>query len=223
LLIELPQREIGGQQPSLEDLSRQLAWARGTGAATHLDGARLWESAAGYGLPVSEVAALFDTAYVSFYKGVGALPGCCVAGPEDVVAELREWRKRMGGTLFGMWPNAASAMTCLDRRLPLMPRYVERARELAEALRGVPGVTVVPDPPATSMLHLLLEVTAETFDTRARQLACDEGVWTWARASPTLAPAVQRVELSAGDATLEWDVAELAGVIGRLAAPDPTS
>ncbi len=47
LLIELPQRDLGGQQPSLDDLSAQAAWARGTGAAVHLDGARLWESAAG--------------------------------------------------------------------------------------------------------------------------------------------------------------------------------
>ena len=65
------------------------------------------------------MAALFDTVYVSFYKGIGALAGCCLAGPADVVAEVREWRGRMGGTLFGMWPGAASALTCLRRRLPL--------------------------------------------------------------------------------------------------------
>jgi len=50
--------------------------------------------------------------YVSFYKGIGALPGCCLAGPADILAEVREWRQRMGGTLFGLWPNAASALTC---------------------------------------------------------------------------------------------------------------
>ena len=44
---------------------------------------------------------LFDTAYVSFYKGIGALAGCCLAGPADVMAEAAEWRARMGGTLFG--------------------------------------------------------------------------------------------------------------------------
>src|SRR5256714_1515169 len=46
LLIELPQRDLGGQQPDWEDLQAQLGWARDRGAATHLDGARLWESAA---------------------------------------------------------------------------------------------------------------------------------------------------------------------------------
>jgi threonine aldolase len=50
LLIELPQRDLGGQQPDWVDLKAQAEWARGEGAAVHLDGARLWESATGYGL-----------------------------------------------------------------------------------------------------------------------------------------------------------------------------
>ena len=111
LLLELPQRDIGGQQPAFGDLVAQVGWARERGAAAHLDGARLWESAAGYGRAPAEIADLFDTVYVSFYKGIGALPGCCVAGPEKTVAQVREWRRRMGGTMFGLWPNAASALT----------------------------------------------------------------------------------------------------------------
>src|SRR6185437_15236111 len=125
LLIELPQRDIGGQQPSFEDLAAQCDWAAQAGAARHLDGARLWESAAGYGRPLSEIAALFDTVYVSFYKGIGALPGCCVAGPDEVIAQVRDWRRRMGGTLHGLWPSAASARTCLAARLSSFPKYLE--------------------------------------------------------------------------------------------------
>ena len=112
---------------------------------------------------------------------------------------MREWRGRLGGTLFGMWPGAASALSCLRRRLPLMPAYLERAREVAAAVRDLPGVTVVPDPPQTPMLHLLLRTTPEAFDAAARPLAA-EGLWTWERAATTGDPAVQRVELSVGDA-----------------------
>ena len=138
-----------------------MTWARERGAAAHLDGARLWEAAAGYGRPPADVAALFDTTYVSFYKGIGALAGCCLAGPADVVAEVREWRRRMGGTLFGLWPGAASALSCLRRRLPLFPGYLDRAREIAAAVRDLPGVTVVPDPPQSPMLHLLFRTGAD--------------------------------------------------------------
>lgn len=89
LLLELPQREIGGQLPSWDDLETQAAWARERGAALHLDGARLWEAAPFYDRSPAEVAALFDSVYVSFYKGVGAIAGAVLAGPAGMVAEAR--------------------------------------------------------------------------------------------------------------------------------------
>jgi threonine aldolase len=216
LVIELPQRDLGGQQPDWAGLEAQVAWARERGAAVHLDGARLWESAAGYGKPPTEIAAQFDTVYVSFYKGLGALPGCCVAGPEDVVAEVREWRHRMGGTLFGLWPNAASALSCLARRLPMMPRYLSHTRAIADALRDLPGVTIIPDPPQTPMLHLLLRTTAEDFTAAAKRLAAEQGVWTWPAAMSTADPGTQRVELTVGDATLALRPAEVGEFIRAL-------
>ena len=51
LLIELPQREIGGRLPAWKDLVAQVGLARERGAAVHLDGARLWESGPFYGRP----------------------------------------------------------------------------------------------------------------------------------------------------------------------------
>jgi len=218
LLIELPQRDLGGQQPDWAELRAQAEWARGRGAAVHLDGARIWESAAGYGRPLSEIAALFDTVYVSFYKGIGALAGCCVAGPADILAEVREWRHRMGGTLFGLWPNAASALSCLRRRLPLMPEYLSHAREIAAELRGMAGVQVVPDPPQVSMMHLLLSTTPDRFAAAARRLAVERRIWTWPAAMSTGDPAVQRVELSVGDATRSLTPAQVSDIIAALLA-----
>ena len=216
LLIELPQRDIGGQQPAFDDLMAQVAWARERGAATHLDGARLWESAAGYERQPAEIAALFDTVYVSFYKGVGALPGCCMAGSADVVAEVREWRRRMGGTLYGLWPSAASALTCLELRLPKFPAYLAHARAIAGALSDVASVTVIPDPPQVPMMHLLLRVSKDDFAAAARRLAKESGIWTPPSTMATADPAVQRTELSVGDGTMEFEPEELAAIFARL-------
>jgi threonine aldolase len=218
LLLELPQRDIGGQQPPWDELAAQCDWARAAGAAAHLDGARLWESAAGYGRSPAEIAALFDTVYVSFYKGIGALPGCCVAGPPEIISGVREWRERMGGMLFGLWPNAASALSCLGVRLPKMAGYLAHARAIAAALREVPGVRVIPDPPQTAMMHLMLATTAEQFSASARKLAAEQGIWTWPTAMTTADPAVQRVELSVGDATCALTPAEVAAAISALTA-----
>lgn len=216
LLVELPQRDLGGQQPPWADLVEQLAWARERGAAVHLDGARLWESAVGYGRPLPEVAALFDSIYVSFYKGIGALPGCALAGEADVMAEAREWRGRLGGSLYGMWPAAASALWCLERRLPRMPAYLEHTRAIADAVRDLDGVSVVPDPPHTSMLNVYLRTTADGLTRAARRVAEEKGIWTWGRFGSTGDPAVQHVELAVGDATLELDPAEVRDVLAAL-------
>ncbi len=217
LVLELPQRDLGGQLPDWDDLVAQASWARDTGAAVHLDGARLWEASAGYDRPLPEITALFDTTYVSFYKGIGALAGCCLAGPEDVVAEVREWRSRMGGTLFGMWPGAASALSCLRTRLPRMPAYLAHTRAVAEALRDVPGVAVLPDPPQSPMLHLLLRTTPEAFVEAARRLAVEQSLWTWPKAGTTGDPAVQRVELSTGDATMGLTPEQVRDAVAVLA------
>ena len=219
LLLELPQRDLGGQIPAWDDLVEQTRWARSLGAAVHLDGARLWEASAGYGRSPAEIAALFDTVYVSFYKGVGALPGCCVAGSEGDVAQVREWRHRMGGTLFALWPSAASALTLLPSALAEMPARLEHARAIAGALAGFPSVRAVPDPPQTPMLHLLLSTTAETYAANAKRLAEEAGLWVWPQAVLTGDPAVVRCELSVGRATLRFKPDFIAETLAALTEP----
>jgi len=216
LLLELPQRDLGGQLPDWAELTEQVAWARDRGVATHLDGARLWEASAGYQRPPAELAALFDTVYVSFYKGIGALPGCCVAGPAADVAEVREWRRRLGGTLHGLWPAAASARALLADRLAEQPARLAHARAIAAALAGVPGIRVVPEQPQTPMMHLLFEVPASRFSENARRLAEQDRIWVWPEPMPTGDPAVVRCELGVGRATCQLPADRVAQILGEL-------
>nr|WP_296073036.1 beta-eliminating lyase-related protein [uncultured Actinoplanes sp.] len=218
LLLELPQRDLGGQMPSLEDLFAQVSWARDRGAAVHLDGARLWEAAVGYGQSPAEIAQFFDTLYVSFYKGVGALPGCCVAGPEKEIAQVKEWRRRLGGTLYGLWPNAASARNLLPAALAEMPARMEHALAIAEAVQAVAKVRAVPAVPQTPMMHFLLSVSAERYAENAKRLAEGDRFWVWPSAMPTDDPDVVRVELSVGSATLRYDPTVIVNILGRLTA-----
>jgi threonine aldolase len=216
LLLELPQREIGGLLPQWDELVAQTSLARSHGTAVHLDGARLLESLPFYGRPAAEVAALFDSVYVSLYKGLGGIAGCVLAGEEQLVAEAREWRHRHGGTLFGMWPYAAAGLAGLRRRAPRMTSYVEHARAVAAALAELDGVEIVPDPPVTPMMHVHLRAPANRLDVAIRSLALEKDTFTWPKSTPTDLASWQAVELTVGDATLEWTPGEVRDLVAGL-------
>lgn len=216
LLIELPQREIGGQLPAWEDLVAQIAWAHDNGAAVHLDGARLWECGPFYGRPLSEIAGLFDTVYVSFYKGLGGTAGGMLLGDEDIIAEAHDWRHRHGGTLYNLWPYAAAGLAGLRLRLPRIGAYVEHAQAIAAALSEIDGVEVVPDPPETPMMHIHLRTTPADFTAGVRRLATEERLWAFGGSASTDTPGFRRVELYAGDATLALTPQEVAAAVRAL-------
>ena len=58
-------------------------------------------------------------------------------------------------------PSVASAAMQLEERIAGMPRLHARALSMAEALSGVEGVSVLPDPPHTNMMHVFLRCDAE--------------------------------------------------------------
>jgi threonine aldolase len=218
LLIELPQREIGGLLPAWEDLQAIAAWARGRGAALHLDGARLWESQPFYGRPFAEIAGLFDSVYVSMYKGLGGLAGCVLAGGADFVKEARVWQRRQGGNLPVLWPYVIAARAGFVERLPRMPLYWEKARAIAPRIAGLPGAIVSPVSPRTNMFHVHLRGAPEALEGAALDMAEETGVWMFGRATPSELPGWARVEVACGDATLAIPDDEIVGLFEALLA-----
>ncbi|MBL4845106.1 MAG: hypothetical protein JKY65_06255 [Planctomycetes bacterium] len=201
LLVELPAREIGGQLPSWEQLLELVEAARRRGTRVHLDGARLWEAQAAYGRPFPELCALFDSVYVSFYKGIGALPGAMLLGPADFIQEANLWRRRQGGTLYSVLPNVVSAQMRLAAQIERMPRFHERALEVATQWSGLSGVSVLPNPPQVNMFHLLFAGQAETLELARDAIAEEHGVWLFGGLKTSDEGA--RTEIAIGNASLE--------------------
>ena len=218
LLIELPQREIGGRLPAWDDLVALVDLARQRGAAVHLDGARLWETGPFYGRPLSEIAALFDSVYVSFYKGLGGLAGSILLGEEDLVAEAREWRHRHGGTLFNLWPYAAAGLAGLRLRLPRMGGLRRACAGPSRAALWRPSTASrwCPDPPQTPMMHIHLRTSAAAVVAGVRRMATEQRLWTWGGSAATDTPAIRRVELTVGDATLAFSPEAVASAVREL-------
>jgi threonine aldolase len=216
LLVELPQRDLGGALPDWPDLVALVDAARGLGAAVHLDGARLWEAQPYYDRPHAEVAALFDTVYVSVYKGLEGVRGAVLAGPVDVVAAAEVWRRRLGGSIPDAWPLAALGLIGLDDLVPRMPVFWAHARALAAAIETVDGVRVQVSPPRTPVFHVHLPVGPERLAAAAREIVRDRKVhlFLYTRSAPS--PDASSFEVSVGENALAIEPPEAARLIAEL-------
>jgi threonine aldolase len=197
--LEIPMREIGGQAPAWDELDAIKAHCRERNTHLHMDGARLWEAAAGYGRTPQEIAAGFDSCYVSLYKGVGGLGGAILAGSHSFVRRVAEAFKRQGGNVIHRSPYVVAAAMQFDARLAAMPDMFRRTQWLYEVLRDFPAIRVNPARPQANMLHLHLPVSRERALAIRNRVAELHGVWLFGRAASGALAESSVVELYVGD------------------------
>ncbi len=204
LLVELPAREIGGQLPTWDELVALSALARTRGVRLHMDGARFWEAREAYAPRThAEICALFDSVYVSLYKGIGALSGAMLLGPAAFVRAARVWRRRHGGTLVQLHTAVASAAMRFDDALARMPALRSRAVALAAGLAAMPGVTVLPSPPQVNMFHLHIAGDADALTAARDRIALENRIWIAPRFSAAGLPGHAMAEFNVGDNLLD--------------------
>ncbi len=199
ILYELPMRELGGQLPGWEQLEALKQAAGRRGVHRHLDGARLWEFQAYYQRDYAQICQGFDSAYVSFYKGIGALGGAMLLGDRAFVDEARIWQHRHGGRVYRASPYVVAAAMRFDERLQRMSSYFERTCQLYELLSGYPALRANPHRPQSNMLHIHLPITAECARAGRDQIARERGAWLFSSVAESAVP---------GHCYLEWYVGE---------------
>ena len=219
-LLELPLRDAGYLLPSWQELEAFSRACRDRGVPLHLDGARIWESSPHLGHSAAEIAALADTVYVSFYKGLRGLAGAVVAGPEDVIAEVRLWRSRHGGTLWTMLPYAVSALRGIRDELPRMAEYYEGALEIAELL-AAKGIRTFPERPHCNAFRLVVESPSEVVTERVVTVMEREHLTVtppWRDSD--VVPGWSWTEFTVGPATMERGAQEAADILARVLLTD---
>ncbi|PRY37964.1 threonine aldolase family protein [Umezawaea tangerina] len=197
--VELPLRNAGFALPDWDDLVAVSHWCRGHGVPLHFDGARLWESAPYYGRPLDEIADLADSLYVSFYKGLNGLAGCALVGSEDFLARATPWLTRHGANVYANYPYALSAIDGLNRYLPRMAAYRDRAESLAHAIAQVRGAGVTT--PRTNGFRVFLPGSPDALAGAHLRLAERTGTWLFNRGATTDVPGLTAVEVQVGEAT----------------------
>jgi threonine aldolase len=149
----------GGHVLPLDYIAAATALARKKGLATHLDGARLFNAAVASVRPgqsnvdaARAIASHFDSVSVCFSKGLGAPVGSALCGSRELIARAHRWRKMAGGGMRQAGVLAAAVLHALDHHIDRLADDHAHARQLAEGLMGLSGVTV--QPPQTNILFV---------------------------------------------------------------------
>eukprot|EP00040_Diaphanoeca_grandis_P017024 m.88346 g.88346 ORF g.88346 m.88346 type:complete len:738 (+) comp26184_c0_seq1:206-2419(+) len=167
IVVEIPQRMNGGATMSFEDLRQLRAICQERKIHMHMDGARLWEVQPYYGRSLSEICGLFDSVYVSFYKGLGALSGAMLLGDEAFIESAKGWRHRLGGQPYTFMPAWIDSKRSLDATLPEFQFRFERMCRVVELMKDemivYPGgiIRLVPEVPQSCMIHVYLRAPTE--------------------------------------------------------------
>jgi threonine aldolase len=159
LVLENTHTRAGGTTLSPELTDALAAAAKRHDCRVHIDGARLVNAAAALAVPLAALAEPANSVVISLNKGLSAPFGAVLAGSDAVVGRARTMLHRVGGSSVHRAGIAAAAgLVALDTMLDRVADDHRRARDLAEGLAAIPGVTLRPEVVETNIV--LADVSA---------------------------------------------------------------
>ena len=152
IAIENTHNMGGGTVYPMRTLQEICGGAHERGLRVHMDGARVFNAASALGLPVREIAAPADTIMFCLSKGLGAPVGSMLAGPSDLMAKGRLYRKRLGGGMRQAGVLAAAGLIALEDTPAKLAADHANARFLAEGFARLPGIRIDPQKVDTNIV-----------------------------------------------------------------------
>lgn len=123
----------------------------------HVDGARIFNSAAAQGLDVRELASDADSVSFCLSKALAAPVGSVVCGPTEFIARARRARKMLGGGMRQAGVIAAAGIVALDEMVDRLAEDHANARRLAEGLCRFDGLSVTLELVKTNIFFIEVE------------------------------------------------------------------
>lgn len=143
VIVEDTSNRGGGTVHPLALLDRLSEVARSYGAATHLDGARMWNAVVASGIPAVRRLQGYDTVSMCLSKGLGAPVGSVLAGPRAMMERARRFRKALGGGMRQAGFLAAAGVHALEHHIDRLADDHARAAALGGGLAEL-GLPVRP-------------------------------------------------------------------------------
>jgi threonine aldolase len=122
------------------------------GLHLHVDGARIFNAAVALGVDVARLSGPADSVSVCLSKGLSAPVGGLLAGSEEFVARGRRARKLLGGSMRQAGVVAAAGIVALQTGIDRLAEDHLRARQIADGLQSVSGLTVLTPSPVTNFV-----------------------------------------------------------------------
>lgn len=144
VVVENTSNGGGGSVWPLATYDALVAHCATTGIAVHVDGARLFNAAAGSGDSVARITRGASTVQVCFSKGLGCPFGAVLAMPKALWPRARRLKQALGGCLRQGGVVAGAMLWALDHNVARLPEDHARARALGAGLVGLRGVEVEP-------------------------------------------------------------------------------
>ena len=216
ILYELPRRPLGGKLPSWDELVAISNWARARNIPMHMDGARIWQCRPHFQKSFDEIAALFDSVYVSFYKDIGGMFGCVLLGDQTFIDESCVWLRRHGGNLINQGVAVASSKMGMEKILPQIDDWVLKAQELAEIFNSINGARTNPTIPQSSMFQLILEGDADSLNERNKLCEEETGNKLFRSFLPTAFDGLSMTEVHVFEHAMGFDVALIKPFVAQL-------
>ncbi len=123
----------------------------------HFDGARVFNASIASGIPVKEYARIGDSLMFCLSKGLSAPVGSVLVGPQESIDYARRVRKALGGGMRQVGVLAAPGIVALTEMVDRLKEDHERAKKLAAAIAGLPGISLHPEDIQTNIIIFGLE------------------------------------------------------------------
>jgi threonine aldolase len=138
--LENTHNMAGGAPLSAEYTAEVADFARRNRLIFHIDGARIFNAAAAYGVDVKALVAGADSVTFCLSKGLCAPAGSILVGGSDFIRRARRARKVLGGSMRQVGVLAAAGSIALHSMRQRLGEDHDNAQLLAEGLSEIPGI-----------------------------------------------------------------------------------
>jgi threonine aldolase len=142
--LENTHNMAGGTVYTEEQIENICGYVHEAGLPVHLDGARIFNAATALGVEVARLIRSCDSVMFCLSKGLAAPVGSMLVGSRDFIEKARSIRKMLGGGMRQSGVLAAAGLIALEKMPARLADDHENARLLADLIRDVPGLDVIP-------------------------------------------------------------------------------